>query len=47
MEITVFGNESTVIMLVGRAIDDDRRAMAKRDRVQTREPRFGRRARKA
>ena len=47
MENAVFGNESTVIMLVGKAIDDDRRIMAKRDRVQTREPRFGRKARKA
>jgi hypothetical protein len=47
MEKTMFGNDSTVIMLVGKAIDDDRRAMAQRDRVQTRERRFGRKARKA
>jgi hypothetical protein len=43
----MFGNEATVIMLVGKAIDNDRYAAAKRDRVQTREPRFGRKARKA
>jgi hypothetical protein len=47
MEKTMFGNEATVIMLVGKAIDDERRVMAKRDRVQMREPRFGRKTRKA
>jgi hypothetical protein len=43
----MFGHESTVIMLVGKAIDDDRRAMAQRDRVQTQGRRIGRKARKA
>jgi hypothetical protein len=47
MEKTMFGNEATVMLLLGKAIDDDRRAMAKRDRVQTRAPRLGRKARKA
>jgi hypothetical protein len=43
----VFGNEATVILLVGKAIDDDRRRMAQRDRVQAQTRRFGRKARKA
>ncbi len=43
----MFGNEATVILMVGKAIDDDRRAMAQRDRAQTQARRFGRKARKA
>lgn len=41
----MFGNEATVVMMVGKAIDAERLVMAKRDRVQTTEPRFGRKPR--